>query len=368
MNAVPLYHVWEYTDIDRAFWREHLEAWLPDRIFDAHTHVNEPRFRVEESTEQMRRQYWVNEVNEPIGAADAERCYRTVYPGRTFSCLAFGHPSLDYDIDASNDSLDPEASSRGWQSLVVLRPQWDAEKVNALLDRPSVIGAKVYYSLISNDRTTRDKHLEASIFEFIPPHQLEVLDRRRAWLTLHVPRADRLGHPDNIREVRELRERYPDITVVIAHLGRCYTLAHAEEALPLLADDHGLYFDNSAVLNPDVHRFALDTLGPDRILYGTDNPIFYMRGRRQWHGRTYVNRTSYPFFFNQERESPEIEAKYTLFMYEALRAIKQAASDLRLSREEIERVFWGNARKLVEHTGLIASPPRFSRRDRSTPG
>ena len=29
MQPVPLYYVWDYTDVDRAFWAEHLEGWLP---------------------------------------------------------------------------------------------------------------------------------------------------------------------------------------------------------------------------------------------------------------------------------------------------------------------------------------------------
>jgi hypothetical protein len=68
MNPVPLHHVWQYTDVDRRFWQEHLEPWLPKRIFDAHTHVNEPQFRVGEVTEEKRHQYWVNEVSQPIRA------------------------------------------------------------------------------------------------------------------------------------------------------------------------------------------------------------------------------------------------------------------------------------------------------------
>ena len=177
---------------------------------------------------------------------------------------------------------------------------------------------------------------------------MELLNERRAWVTLHVPKADRLGHPDNIREIREIRRRYPDVILVIAHLGRSYTMPHAEEAIPQLADDEGLYWDNSAVFNPDVHRFALDKIGPERILWGTDNPIFYMRGRRQWSGRTYTNRTSHPFFFNKQREAAEIEAGYTLYLYEELKAIKDAAAALGLSAESTERLLCGNAMRLVE--------------------
>jgi len=348
MKPIHLHHVWEYTDVDRAFWQEHLEDWLPRRIFDAHTHVNEPQFRITPMTEEKRRQYWVNEVAEPIGAEQAQHCYETVFPGRELSCLTFGFPDLDFDIEAGNASLQAECMKRGWYRLAVVRPQWSAERVAQELDLPNVLGVKVYYALISQDAATRDKHLEASIFDFLPHHQLELLNRRHAWVTLHVPKADRLGHPGNIAEIRQIRRQYPDITLVIAHLGRCYTLPHAQEALPHFAGDEGLYFDNSAVLNPDVHRFALQTLGPHRILYGTDNPILYMRGRRQWQGRSYVNRTSYPFHFNRDREPPEVEARYTLYMYEALRAIKEACQRLDLDRTAVEAIFSGNARRLIE--------------------
>jgi predicted TIM-barrel fold metal-dependent hydrolase len=347
MEPVPLHHVWQYTDADRAFWQEHLEPWLPRRIFDAHTHVNEPRFRVHQMTEEKRRQYWVNEVAEPIGAADAERCHQLVFPGREFSCLAFGFPMLEYDVEGSNASLGEACARRGWYRLAVVRPQWPAEQVARELDLPNTLGVKVYYALIGHDPSTRDKHLEASIFDFLPHHQLELLDERGAWVTLHVPKAERLGHPQNVAEIRQIRRRYPNVVLVIAHLGRVYTLPHAEESLPQLADDEGLYFDNSAVLNPDVHRLALETLGPRRILYGTDNPILYLRGRQQWEGRTYVNHTSYPFYFNRRREPPEIEATYTLAMYEALRALRQGCEAAGLEREDVEAIFHGNAGRLI---------------------
>ena len=32
VKPVPLHHVWQYTDVDRAFWQEHLEDWLPAEI------------------------------------------------------------------------------------------------------------------------------------------------------------------------------------------------------------------------------------------------------------------------------------------------------------------------------------------------
>jgi len=344
----PLYFVWNYTEVDRVFWEEHLENWLPRRLIDAHTHVADPAHRLRPMTEAMRHQYWVNELLEPIDAPAAERCHQTVFPGREFGCIAFGMPDLDFDLDAANAYLQRECPKRGWHSLAVVPPDWTQEKVALLLDAPGVIGIKPYYSLISRNADTRDAHLEASIFDFLPRHILEVANDHGAWITLHVPKAARLGAPANAREIREIRRRYPDVVLVIAHLGRCYTEPHALEALPQFADDPGLFFDTSAVLNPACHRIALEQFGSQRVIYGSDNPILYMRGRRQYRDRSYINRTNYPFFFNQEREAPEIEAKYTLFMYEDLRAIKQACEELGISeRRQIEAIFHDNAARLV---------------------
>lgn len=334
--------------MDRAFWDEHLEDWLPQRILDAHTHVMAPRFRTVPMTEAMRRQYWVNEVLEPIDATTAEHCVRTVFPDRDVSCLAFGFPDLDFDLEGGNAWLENECARRGWRHLAVVRPQWSQDTVAALLERPGTIGLKPYYALIGADRQTRDAHLEASIFDFLTPAHLEVANDRGAWVTLHVPRAGRLGHPDNLREVRELRRRYPRVILVLAHLGRCYTEPHAREALPALAEDAGIYVDTSAVLNPVSHRVALECLGAGRVLYGSDNPVCYMRGRRHYCDRTYLNRTSHPFYFNREREAPAIEATYTLFMYEDLRAIRQACADLGLTdRASVNAIFHDNAARLI---------------------
>lgn len=347
MNRVPLYHVWDYTDVDRAFWAEHLEEWVPRRIIDAHRHVAAPGLRIKPMTEEKRRQYWVAEVTDSIDAATAERCNHVTFPGREVTDVAMGYPDLDYDIEASNEYVRTECLKRGWHSLVMVRPEWTAERVAAALAKPGVIGLKPYYALISADRETRDKHLEASIYEYLPHHALEVANERRAWVTLHVPTAERLGHPDNIREIKEIRGKYPNVVLVIAHLGRCYTEAHAREGLPPLAEDPGLYFDNSAVINPATHRIALECIGPERVLFGTDNPVFYMRGRRQWHGRNYVNRTSHDFYFNTERETPEIEATYTLYMYEALFSLRGACEELGLARTEVEAMFHDNAERLI---------------------
>ena len=203
------------------------------------------------------------------------------------------------------------------------------------------------------------------IFDFLPPHQLDVLDHYGEWVTLHVPKAGRLADPGNLADIRQIRRRWPRVILVIARLGRCYTPGQAEEAMPQLANDPNVYFDTSAVLHPLVLRRAIECFGPERILWGTDNPILYMRGHQRWEGRQYVNHTNYPFHFNVCRESPEIEAQYTLYVYEALWALRHACSQCDLAPPQIESIFHDNAQRLLalaasQRSDAGSSPDTYS--------
>ncbi len=352
MEPIALNHVWTYTDLDRAFWAEHLEAFMPSRIVDAHIHVDHPGNRRVEMTEAKRRQYWVAEVCAPLEAQQLADADAVVYPGRQVTHLVMAMPDLDFDIPAGNEYVRTEGIAHHWPALVVLDPHWDAARVAAELDKPGVIGLKPYYAMIGYDPETRDRYIEADIFDFLPHHALAELDKRGGWLTLHVPKKDRLAHPSNITQVRKLRETYPNVICVIAHFGRCYTLAQAQAALPQLADDEGLYWDCSAVMNPEVYRYALDLLGPERVVYGTDNPFFYMRGRRVWTENSYFNFTSADFHFNRERHEPaDVEASYTLYMYEQLKAIRDVTTELGWSRTDIDAIFHTNAHRLLIKAG-----------------
>ncbi len=351
MSTTPLYHVYEYNDVDREFWAEHLEDWLPRRLVDTHVHCVDPAAEIETVTEEQKRKYWVMETYTSIDVRDTERIARILYPGRDVCYLGFPFAHLGWDTLANNDYVRREGLKRNWPSLAVIDPRWVPEQVEHALKQPGCVGVKPYYSMIRYNRFLTAGFQEAGIFDFLPHGHLEVLDQHAAWVTLHVPKADRLGHADNIREIKEIRRRYPNVKLVIAHLGRCYTKPHAEEGILPLSDDDGLYWDCGAVLNPDTYRIALTHLGPERVMWGTDNPIFCMRGRRQWHGRTYVNRTNYAFFFNKEREAPEIEAAYTLYTYEELKTIKDVFIELGLSDAQKELFFHGTANRLF--TGVL---------------
>jgi len=63
---------------------------------------------------------------------------------------------------------------------------------------------------------------EIRIFDFFPPHHLEILNKNKLIMMLHLPRPARLKDPVNLAQILEIEKKYPDIKLIIAHVGRAY--------------------------------------------------------------------------------------------------------------------------------------------------
>jgi hypothetical protein len=332
----------ELRDVDRRFWAERIEPFLPGRVFDAHRHIAKPEHLAPMPPEQRAR-HWAFEVADHETLDEAQQAYAQLFPGCSVAYLAFGFPYQGCRLEENNAYLVEGLAGTGCAALAMTSPAWPAERVAGWLRRPRVIGIKPYHELIPGFAGE-----EVSVFDFCPHAHLEALNEVGGWLTLHLPRKERLADPRNLAEVKEIRRRYPRIVLVVAHIGRSFAGRYAREGLPALCDDEGILFDTSAVLNPAVHAVALDRLGPRRLLFGSDFPILYMRGRRRWEGDRYINLTSGHYSWNLDRESPQVEAAYTLYIYEAVAACIDACRQLGFGDAELRAIFHDNARRIVD--------------------
>ena len=334
----------ELNDVDRRFWHKRIEPWLPKRVFDAHRHVNLAE-HLGPDPPRVGPPKFPEEIAGPESIEQARDAYRELLPGREVEFLCFGSPRTHGLFEENNAYLSERLVGSGSAALALTPPTWDQGKLLAQLRQPGIIGVKPYERL--NPEWSGG---DVSVFSFMPHHQLELLNELGAWLTLHLPRAERLADPENIAEVLEIRRRYPNIVLVIAHLGRSYSGYYARAGFPPLADDRGILFDTSAVLNPAVLALALDRFGPERLMFATDQPIFYMRGRRTWRGKRYINLISDDCSWNTDRQSPEVEAGYTLSVYEMIAALLDTLHALGYLEDTMEAVFHNNARRLVDET------------------
>lgn len=320
---------------------EELSRWLPERILDCHVHVSLAE-NCGPVSDDRKSELWAVEAGVFQSWKRLRDSYAALFPGREVDVLAFGGVYREQKIECDNAYLldglaDPANRARG---LFVTRPEWSADRIAEAMSQ-GFLGIKPYPDLAPQGAA------DASIYDFVPREHLAMVDRLGGVMMLHLPRRDRLSDPDNIRELKEIRQAYPSIRLIVAHIGRSYCLPTVREGLPHFADDPGIYFDTAANLNADVFQFALETIGPKRVLYGSDLPVMMMRGMREHVGTSYINYTDGPYSWNTNRKSQEEEAEYTFYLYEELRALITAVERAGMGKAEFASVMYSNAAELL---------------------
>ncbi|MGC8861749.1 MAG: amidohydrolase family protein [Armatimonadota bacterium] len=328
-------------EVDRKIYENELSPWLPPKIIDGHVHIGLSE-HIGPISDERKKSNWAYEVGLSQSWEELRSNLEMLFPKQEVETLVFGIPLREVDLERNNDYVLAGVRERSNRSngLLVTRPEWEPSVIEQALQN-GFLGIKPYPDLAPSGDP------EPSIYEFLPEAHLELLNRQSAILMLHLPRKGRIADPENIRELTEISRRYPGIRIIVAHIGRAFCLPTTERALPRLTGLPNVWYDMSAVLNADVLAYAIRTIGPDRLLYGSDLPITLIRGYREHVGETYINYADGNFSWNTNRKPPEVEANYTYYIYEELRALIAAAERLGLGKELVEKVMYSNAARLL---------------------
>lgn len=337
-------------EVDRVIYEQELKPWLPAEFVDIHVHVG-----LEQQAgcidDQRRSELWPLDVGVWQSWDDLRHVYHRLFPGHDVGCLAFGGVYREIDSSLANAYVkegisDPVNNAHG---LFITRAQWPADVIETALSE-GFVGIKPYPDLAPSGDS------ECSIFEFLPHSHLRVLDAFEGIVMLHLPRRGRLADPDNVRELLDIHGTYPRIRLILAHIGRAYCLETARKGMPYFEDQCGILFDTSANLNADVFQYALETVGPSRLLFGSDLPIMLMRGAREHIGEKYVNYTDGDYLWNKQRKSPDEESKYTYYLYQELKALIYAVQRAGFGLRDFHHIMRDNAFELLDHSaGVRAS-------------
>jgi len=161
----------------------------------------------------------------------------------------------------------------------------------------------------------------------------------------------------------EIERTYPNIKLIIAHVGRAYCPEDVGDAFAVLAQTERMMFDFSANTNTQVFEQLIRAVGPRRILFGSDLPITRMRMRRICDQGNYVNLVPRGLYGDvsedphmREVDGPEAEA-LSLFLYEQIEAFQRAAERTALTRPDIEDVFYYNAVRMINQAAQRPNLP-----------
>lgn len=336
--------LFEIKPVDRRFYDEQLRDFLPARMIDIHTHVwQEP---IANRPQIIRSVTWPARVAQNNSIEDLLESYRLFFPDKTVIPLLFGHVlSSDDDIEADGAYVSRCAADCHCPALIWSSPEWSAEELELRVIQSGFVGIKSYLSMAKLYLPEK----EIRIYDYFPPHQLEVLDRHGWILMLHIPRDGRLRDPVNLAQLLEIEERYARMQVIVAHVGRAYCPEDVGNAFKVLSKTRNMRFDISANTNESVFRQLIEAVGPKRILFGSDLPVARMRMRRVCEQGNYVNIVPAGLYGDVSgdkhmREVSGTEADgLTFFMFEIIKAFRRAAEETGLRRPDIEDVFYNNA-------------------------
>jgi predicted TIM-barrel fold metal-dependent hydrolase len=336
------YEYFHYTQLDRRFYEERLKDRMPRRFLDSHTHMNLPE-HVKDVPPERIADDWALQCGLMMSADDAKHYYNTLFPDQDWGIVSFPFPLREAHMPENNDYVAACArEGRIAHALMCVKPEYSSEYIEREVALKGFSGLKPYPDMVSGKKGS-----EIGIFQFFPHEQLALSERLGLPVVMHLPRAGRMPDDDNIRELREIRQKYPKIRMIIAHCGRCFTPFFFEQALDRMGEDiEGFFFDTAAVANPEVLKLLFERVKPGNILFGTDQPIFLWHGYREWTKTTYANVAREDFAWNTHRKDAGTEAGYTFFVYRQIDNILTALENAGLGEDVKNDVFHDNCRRV----------------------
>lgn len=361
--------LFELTDYDRQVYEEELQDFLPSRMIDVHCHIwtNECRPpKAPLARKDSRVVTWPTLVAQDNSVEDLMETYRLMFPHQQVTPLMFTESQRD--TMPACDAYAAAASARtGFPALYYSLPEQSADEVERQIRRGHFMGLKSYLDLSPSYLPEN----EIRIFDFFPREQLQRMNELGAIVMLHIPRPQRLRDPVNLAQILEIKRDFPHIRLIIAHIGRAYTREDVGDAFAVLSAAPDLMFDFSANCCEFAMRELLKSVGPERVMFGSDMPILRMRTRRIEENGTYINLVP-PGLYGDPRQdahlrevSLEESRKITFLMYEEIRAFRRAANALGLTAADVQRAFYQNAHDLIDGASLslYGAPHCWSKED-----
>jgi len=308
------------------FFQREIDPFLPDRIYDAHTHIWKPEF--------------YPFTDHPVDWNDYQKDMKQIHGDRpTYAMFIpfIGKESLGFQLEANEWAAQQKVAHHFNRCNFFVKPEDDPDWILEHASRLGATGLKCYHTMAPTEPTW-----EADIQAFLPENQVRLCHEQDWFITLHLVKRDALANKANIECIKYYCEKYPRMQLILAHSGRAFQPSHNLRGLPKLKGLQNLWFDSSANCEPLAHQAIFRILGHERFMYGCDYPVSH------FHGRSLGVADSFLWLYE---DSPVWGEKHTqikpvLVGLEHLRSLKWACWSEKLSDNQVEDIFWNNAARL----------------------
>lgn len=340
--------LFQVTKVDRRFYAEHLADFLPRQIIDIHNHVWLDAF-IKPAERETRGARWPRLVARDNSIEDLLETFRLMLPQHQVTPVIFSATRADVMLEQSNAYVAQVARQHHLPALLVSKPEWSAEHIAHQVRENGMLGLKPYLNFAPAHIPTA----QITIFDFLPHHHLEIANANGWMVMLHVPRPQRLQDPLNLQHLLAIEKNYPNVKLIVAHIGRAYCPEDVGNAFEVLRDTTRMHFDFSANTNADIMAQLIRTVGVKRVVFGSDMPILRMRMRRICEQGKYINLVP-PGLYGDVSDDPNMREvdpaegeQLSFFLYEELLAMRRAAEMTDLDATDLHDIFYNNAARLI---------------------
>ena len=331
------------NDYDRHVYETELKSFLPDEFIDIHTHLSKKNMTPYGGYNGG--SSWTKFVADEMTAENLDDFLKRLFPANKVTPLVFGGClQLHKEV---NDYTAEKAKKYNWPTLYRTDYIMETDFLEEEINKNGFLGIKPYLS----NCPSYIPNSEIRIFDFLPKEHLEAADKNGWIVMLHIPRNKRLRDEVNIAQLMEIEEKYPNLKLIVAHIGRAYSPQDIGDAFDILKNTKNMIFDFTANVCVDAIEACIEAVGTDRLLFGSDLPIALMKMYRivdengVYHN--VVPRGLYGDVTGEPHMKETDEETVTFMIYEQIRALKEVAGRLKLSDNDIEKIMYTNSKKLL---------------------
>ena len=331
------------------YYEQEISPLLPDKILDFHAHTwlaDNWKFKPWDENKDGGK-YMVTDTHYPPEQllADGKKCF----PDKKYLSVIFGYPTPAVNWQQDTEFVAEAARHHPELFPLILAGknlQIPREKLAEEIRKHNFYGYKVFLDWLGND------YGDVRIEDMLSDNEMSLANELKLVVLLHVPRSERLADPEIQQGVTKLAKTYPDAQIVLAHCGRCYLPAEMKKAIKSIKDLPNVSMDASMVMDTTTIQIAMNTIGPERLLFATDFPVAAMKGRRvrvmdHW---VDVVLDEYPDSAFRVKSNG---IRATFMAVEIAAAILEAAELTGISATERRAIFYDNGMKLLKKVNIL---------------
>ncbi len=334
--------------------REEILEWMPEKIIDCHTHtatqydikeVHLPRFPLT-----------YNILHDRILSAKLN-VFDRIFPGRDIKLVGFPLPLRFEGIEPNkwNNKLMIKEMKKGLIGVMYgSKKVEDLEKTMEVAKKNRV----KFHGIKFHPRMTPEKPKnEVFVVDTLKEEVLEFVDRNKFAMNLE------LSHglcEEDVERLLEIDQNYSNINIILPHMtynhfGFLIEKQDYESSLKSsnkifvkdfkkIADTKNIHLDTAMVLDKRMIQAALEVMGEDKVLYGSDYPFCFTPKIKDYRPDEQIVAKNLRRILNGKLEEVKDLYAYDYNLYFVLKIIKLAeeALNLDIGKKVLER----NAKKV----------------------